>query len=407
MRTPDRSGCAAWRGPARTIAAVTNSPRVPRVLHVSASFPRRDDDSVAPFLADLVAAQVDAGWQARVVALHDRGLPRRHLVGGGDVRRVRYAPERWEVLAYRGGGHGGLRSPAHAFLLPGVAAALRAAVVAELRPTPPDAIHGHWLLPAGLILATLPARSRPRTVLTLHGTDVELASGRLWPLARRIAGRIDVLLAISDALARRAEAVLGLARGAVGVARLPLPAGLQPSPLPDADLAPRLLAAGRASREKGFDVLLAALGEPAAARWHATLVTGGPEAARLLHTAQGLDGRVVVRPPLPRRDLFALVREHHAVVVPSRSEGLGMFAVEALALGRPVVASRVGGLVEVVRDGVDGLLVPPDDPGALADALARLPLRPPQAHAAARHSPAAAIAAHASAYGVAFTGVTP
>ncbi|HEV2787406.1 MAG TPA: glycosyltransferase family 4 protein [Solirubrobacteraceae bacterium] len=387
---------------------MTTSPRVPRILHVSASFPRRDDDNVAPFLADLVGAQVTRGWQVRAVALHDRGLPARHLVGGATVRRVRYAPEPWEVLAYRGGGHGGLRSPAHALLLPGMLAVLRAGVVAEMRAARPDAVHGHWLLPAGLVLATLPAsaRRRTRTVLTLHGTDVELAAGRLRPVARRIASRVDVLLAISDPLARRAETVLGLARGSVRVARLPLPAGLQPSPFPATDAPPRLLAAGRASREKGFDVLLAALREPAAARWQATLVTDGPEAARLRAAADELDGRVVVRPPLPRGELFALVREHHAVVVPSRSEGLGMFAIEALALGRPVVASAVGGLVEVVRDGVDGLLVPPDDAVALAEALGRLPLRAPEAPAAARHAPAPVIAAHAEAYGVAVAAVT-
>ncbi|MBM3496086.1 MAG: glycosyltransferase family 4 protein, partial [Armatimonadetes bacterium] len=64
------------------------------------------------------------------------------------------------------------------------------------------------------------------------------------------------------------------------------------------------------------------------------------------------------------------------VVVPSRTEGQGLVALEAMALGVPVVASRVGGLPEVVEDQLTGLLVPPDDWEALADALLRLAMDP-------------------------------
>ena len=74
-----------------------------RVLHVSASFPRHLDDSSAPFLLDLVRVQREHGWEPSVVALHDRGLARRHDLAGVPVRRARYVPDRWEVLAYRGG----------------------------------------------------------------------------------------------------------------------------------------------------------------------------------------------------------------------------------------------------------------------------------------------------------------
>ena len=60
------------------------------------------------------------------------------------------------------------------------------------------------------------------------------------------------------------------------------------------------------------------------------------------------------------------------LVLPSRSEGLGRIVVEALCRGRPVVATRVGGITDLVRDGENGLLVPPRDPPALADALVRV-----------------------------------
>lgn len=376
----------------------------PGVLHLSASFPRATDDATAPFLLDLLRAQRDAGWEPAAVAGHDTGLPTRQVLNGIPVRRARYGPGRFEVLMYRGGGHGGLRSPLHALLLPGLALSLWWTTWREVRRRRPAVLHAHWILPGGLVAALVP-KGPARLVVTLHGTDVELAASKLaGPVARWAIGRADAVCAVSEPLARRAEAILGLPAGAVTVARLPLPPGMTPTPLPDPPL--RLLAAGRASPEKGFDVLVAALARPEAAGWQATFVTEGPERARLeadvAAAGPGLGDRVRFTDLVPRARLFDLVRDHHLVVVPSRSEGLGLFAVEALALGRPVVASRVGGLVEVVVDGDDGALVESDDPAALAAALGRLAgdqgRRPPVATAAARHTPAAVAADHRGPY---------
>ena len=84
--------------------------------------------------------------------------------------------------------------------------------------------------------------------------------------------------------------------------------------------------------------------------------------------------------------------------MPSLREGLGIVALEALAVGRPVIASGVGGLVETVADGDDGILVPPGDVHALAAALRQLPLAAPKARAVDLHRPAVVAAAHAAAY---------
>src|SRR5262249_31568372 len=81
-----------------------------------------------------------------------------------------------------------------------------------------------------------------------------------------------------------------------------------------------------------------------------------------------------------RRDILALMQGFDIFVFSSYLEGLGTAILDAMALGKPVAASRAGGIPEAVQDGVTGLLVPPRDPQALADAVRSLLRHPAQAH---------------------------
>jgi glycosyltransferase involved in cell wall biosynthesis len=125
---------------------------------------------------------------------------------------------------------------------------------------------------------------------------------------------------------------------------------------------------GTLSERKGADVFAAGLDLAAAAGWSGAMVGDGALAASI--ATEHLSVRLM--PPAPPTEVAAWMRAADVVVVPSRREPLGLAAVEALACGTPVVASSVGGLREVVRDGENGLLIPPEDPGALAAALGRL-----------------------------------
>lgn len=132
--------------------------------------------------------------------------------------------------------------------------------------------------------------------------------------------------------------------------------------------APVALSAGALVRRKGFDVLLDAFARVADETGaHLWIAGDGPERDAL---AERLPPRARL---LGRRDdVPALLAACDVFVMPSRAEGLGVAALEAMAVGRPVVASRVGGLGELVVDGRTGSLVPPDDPAALAGALGPL-----------------------------------
>ena len=250
---------------------------------------------------------------------------------------------------------------------------LRALVV---RPRP-DGVEGHVLFVAGLI-ALLAARLQRRPLLIYaHGTDVRVTAHRSpvhRALARLVARSADVVVTNSAATARLVEA-LGVVAEVVspGIdferfspgdrvatrARLRLPSD-------------RLIAlyVGGLSLRKGADAFAAAVSSLDA--WLGVAVGGGelePE-IRALYPTVRLAG--VVAPD----DVVDWMRAADVIVVPSREEPLGLAAVEALACAIPVIASRTGGLTEVVEDEVNGLLVPPADPGAIAAALKRLEAEP-------------------------------
>jgi glycosyltransferase involved in cell wall biosynthesis len=129
-----------------------------------------------------------------------------------------------------------------------------------------------------------------------------------------------------------------------------------------------LVAAGRLVPQKALPVALEAVARCDGCEL--VLVGDGPERARLEELARGLPVRFLGA--RPRAAVFELFAAADVVVLSSSWENFPHAVVEGLAAGTPVVAADVGGVGEIVQDGVNGLLVPPDDPAALAGAVARL-----------------------------------
>lgn len=146
-----------------------------------------------------------------------------------------------------------------------------------------------------------------------------------------------------------------------------------PVPLPGA---PRLLFCGRLSEEKGPLVLVEAVARLAKTHpaVHLTIAGSGHQRSEIEArvAALGLDGHVEIAGGVAPDRVNALIDAAFLVCVPSLIEGFGLTALEAAWRGRPVVASRVGGLPGLVADGETGLLVPPGDPAALANAVTLL-----------------------------------
>ena len=286
-----------------------------RVCVLTTSYPRSETDVAGRFVADAVEHLRAAGVAVTVVS----PASFRHFgiaYGHGVVQNLRARP--WLALA-----------------LPLFVASF--AVAARRAARDADVVHAHWI-PSGLAaLAT-----RKPFVLQVWGTDVELA-GRVPWLVRPLVRRARLVIAASSFLAGEARKL-----GARATRVVPNGVGLPEAPGEPAE-PPHVLFVGRLSEEKGIlEFLEATQGMPR------VIVGDGPLRARV----PGALGFV------PPAQLGAYYERAAVVCVPSRREGYGVVAREAMAHGRPVVATRVGGLLDTGAE-----LVEPD---GLRQAIERL-----------------------------------
>jgi glycosyltransferase involved in cell wall biosynthesis len=253
-----------------------------------------------------------------------------------------------------------------AWLVPRAASALRTAV----RRWRPDLVQAYN--PGMAVVAALATRrgARPRALVVVHGLPEEdyARAARLlrWAGLPVLACGPGVAAGLEDAGCPVMQTITN------GVSAPPRPveraAFLREWHLPSG---PRLLVCvGRLAPIKNQALAVAALaGVPDAVL---AIVGDGAERRRLEDSAQraGLGSRVVFTGY--RSDARAIMGGADIVVLPSRSEGLPSVALEALAAGRPIVATAVRGNRELLADGTTALLVPPDDPEAMADAIRRI-----------------------------------
>jgi len=299
-----------------------------KVAVFSTSYPRHEGDLAGRFVFDLVRRLRERGVQIEVVgpgAYRDFGLT--GSGGAGLVASVRGRP----------------------WLAPPLAVSMvrvlrRAAQSADL-------VHANWL--AGAAIARFSGRP---FVVTLHGSgtagrfsDLGLAE-RSPRLVRRLLRPARAVICVSPALA---DAMRG-----IGIANVhEIPYGVEiPDETGAEDDPPAVLFAGRLSPEKRIDVVAAATeGLP-------RIVAGDGPLRDLLPDALGF---------VPQRELFGLFDRAAVVVLASEREGLPNVVLEAMARGKTVVSTPVGGIPAVIEDGKTGLLVPVGDAAATRAAIER------------------------------------
>ncbi|MDP3701022.1 MAG: glycosyltransferase [Hylemonella sp.] len=371
----------------------------PRLLVLTTTYPRWPGDTEPPFVHRL-CVQLSTDFEVRVLAPHTQGAKTQELIDGVQVQRYRYWFERWQALAYQGGLVANLKRNKWRLLqLPWLLLAQARAIRRAVARGEVDVIHAHWVLPQGLAarMALLGLRRQPRLVCTSHGGDLlGFDGGAMRALKRWVLQRAVMLTTVSQLIADKAQAIgvgplkLQVIPMGIDTVQMQAESGVQRA-------AQELLFVGRMVEKKGLPNLLEAMAS-VRALWPQvtlTLVGDGPLRPALEAQCQTLGLQACVRfvGALPNAQLPAYYNRATVCVAPSvvtaegDQEGLPVTLMEAMACRCPVVASRLGGIAEVIEHEVSGLLVAPADPAALASALERMlqdaPLRGRLAAAAA------------------------
>lgn len=356
-----------------------------RALALVTAWARTPDDVITPWLEVLAQELRGAGVELEVLAPAWRGAEGGTL-RGVRVHRFRYAPAPLEVLSHEASVPDQLRArPWWGALVPGYLAAAAWETARLVERERFDLVHAFWPLPhalPGLVGARL--RGVP-LVSSFFGVELSLAARfpSLQAPLRTLVRASDAVTAVSSFTAARLRALAP----DVPVRVIPFGVALAPSPGLHAARAEtkgaaslRLLFIGRLVERKGVAVLLEAVARCPGVTLE--VLGDGPLRVELERRAASLGGRVTFRGFVSAEEKARQLAACDALVLPAvldalgDTEGQGVVLLEAMAAGKPVIASAAGGIVDLVRDDVEGLLVPPGDVDALAHAVRRLEADP-------------------------------
>ncbi len=352
-----------------------------KIAVLGSTYPRSNDDPGVPWQRETVKRCAAAGHHITVLAPSWKALGD-HEIDGVPVLRWRYAPKELETLTHDEGAPNKQNSPlfklfALTYILFGVIA-----VFHWTRKHKFDVIHCHWPFPHGFMTVLPQKILGARIVMTCHGA--ELALGRNSTIIRRVLGSLlktgDALCANSSHTAAQMNAldprdIHVLPYGATVTAANAGERTVQPVE------PPLLLNCGRLIQRKGLHYLLQALPAIIAKQPVQVVITGEGDCKEewmKLTTELGLDEHVEWAGFVSSERLAELYNTCRCYVHPAifddrgDTEGLGVVLIEALRHRKPVVASGVGGIVDIIKHEETGLLVPEKDSEALSDAILRV-----------------------------------
>ena len=352
-----------------------------KVAVLGSTYPRSHDDPGVPWQRQTVNRCARSTHDLIVLAPSWRGLTS-HTIDGVQVLRWRYAPKSIETLTHDEGAPNKQDNTlfmllSFSYIFCGIIAVFWWCIKYKI-----DVIHCHWPFPHGLMTILPQKLLGVKVVMTCHGA--ELALSRKKPVIRHI---LSSLLDAGDALCANSSHTASEMKklGAQEINILPygatvVSAHTEDTP-PEENKPPLLLNCGRLIQRKGLHILLQALPEVLKHHRVRVVITGEgscKEEWMQMSRNLGLDGVVEWAGFVSEERLASLYQECTCYVHPAihddngDTEGLGVVLIEALRHRKPVVASEVGGIVDVIRHQETGLLVPEKDPSALATSIIKI-----------------------------------
>jgi glycosyltransferase involved in cell wall biosynthesis len=358
-----------------------------RVLMITMGYPKHLGEPTAPFIRSIAESLAARGHSIDIV------LPFHPEFTHEGPEGVRFFPYRYSPAArFAPWGFGNSFNRTSgigigvAALLPVIAISLRRRIGRLLASGSYDVVHAHWVVPNGSLAAGPARKHGVPLVITLHGSDIAIAERHkpLGYLAERAFRAAGAITASSAQLLRRAVD-LGADPSKSSTVYLGVDAESFAPRTATSAMRKRIgasdddfvaVSVGRLIEVKGFEYLIDAASRLQGVR--VAIVGGGDLREDLERQARAQRAPVTFFGDVSHDEVPSVLAAADAVVVPSiidragRVDGLPSTVFEALACGKPLIATDVGGIAELVCDGVNGILIPEKDAKALSVALDRL-----------------------------------
>lgn len=360
-----------------------------KILYIATAFPRNESDVITPWLVETIRLLREQGEDVAVFTSSYRGLGNQ-TISGIPVVRFRYFPRKWENLTHDETAvdrvKKGLLNKVKAvcYIICGSLAVWR-----HCRSHRYDIIHVHWPLPHYLFGWFAVRTHRAPILISFHGAEVMAVRHGMKLLRPFLRWAIKSAAAVTANSSHTVKAIQEIYDRPVNIIPYGTTAGESSglgkrSELSDNSVmsrAGRLLFAGRLVERKGVPYLIEAVALLARdLPVHLDIVGTGPDEPMLrrLVAERKLEQVITFRGFVPSSELESLYRNCDVFVLPAvidskgDTEGLGVVIIDAMSHRKPVVASGIGGIVDLVIHDKTGLQVPPADSSALAEALRRV-----------------------------------
>jgi glycosyltransferase involved in cell wall biosynthesis len=365
-------------------------PERPSLLVLTSTFPKSRGDSTPAFVLDL-SKHLQSRFRVTVLTPVAKGALDRDEIEGVQVRRFHYFwPRSLQILADGALLENVRRRRWLLLLAPFLLLFEFVAAFRWARASRPAAIHAHWFVPQGLVAVVVGGLLKVPVVITSHGGDIYGLRGRFWAVVRKaLTSRAAAVTVVSRDMAANLSGLTSR----TGEAPRVMPMGVdtvsfQPAQSDEALRerlsigGPLILFVGRLAEKKGVRYLLEAMPDVLRHSPGCTLVIAGDGPLRgqleALANRLGIGDSVRFVGGVSHDELPAYYASADVFVGPSivaqggDTEAFGVVFAEAMAAGRPIVATSVGGVADIVVQGRTGLLVEPESARAVAEAIKEL-----------------------------------